>query len=427
MPRPRIPRSRTLARLALVLALAPVLAGCGATRPAIDESTSPMPSDPATLAEIQAHRAARSDRYPVSLGGGRDGYIDHTGTVVVTLPAGYVAGGRFADERAVVKTPDGYGYMDPSGTLVFGGTYLDAGNFAEGLVAVQERGSRRYGYVDTSGTMAIPPQFDAVEPFSEGLAAVLVKEPTSGRYLWGYIDRRGAFVLPPQFERAARFAEGRARIADRVPDQSCESGAFYQCRDLQGSVRFIDTTGREVTPRYLSAGNFSEGRAVVYEGASWSEKKAGYTDRDGAVVIAPQFSEGTIFSGGVAAIEQRLSSREVGRMIIDRDGTVVYDGYRRTTTRTGNNTYYMSQRGLKVEHPFSEGMTNAEHYQNDEARPVYVDVQGRVVLRPRCWSVEAFSGGVAQCNLKENDGFLSLKDVRTYIDRTGKTIWRDKE
>lgn len=426
MSRPRIARSPALVRLALVIALVPVLVGCGATRPVIDESTSPMPADPTTLAEIQAHRDARSDRYPVSLGGKRAGYIDHTGTVVATLPVGYEAIGRFADNRAIVVTPDGRGYVDPSGTLVVGGTFTDARDFSQGLAMVQERGNRRYGYVDTNGTIVIPPQFSEATPFSEGLAAVLVKEPTSGRYLWGYIDQRGAFVIPPQFEQATSFSEGRARIADRVPNQYCESGSFDLCYDTPGSVRFIDPTGRVVTPGYLWAGTFSEGRAVVFAGPSWEERQAGYIDRDGAMVIAPQFTEATSFSGGVAVVAQRTAPGERRRMIIDRGGATVYDGYRRTTTRTGNNTYFQSDSGLKIEKPFSEGVTNAEHYQNNSSRPVYVDAQGRVVLRPQCWAVGPFSGGIAPCSLKVSDGFLSLKDVRTYIDRTGKTIWRDK-
>lgn len=411
----------------IVVAL--TLAGCsrgGATTP-----KPPPLLDAATAAQVQANRAARSDRYPVLMENGRHGYIDHTGAVVITLPQGYEGGELFADDRAVVKTTAGYGYIDPTGTLVIGGNFAAATTFSEGLAAVQERGGSLYGFVDAGGATVIPPQFAAAAPFSEGVAAVCVRDPVSGKNRWGYIDRGGAFAIPPQFEIVESFADGRAMIADQAPGTSCDVAPLsrYHCHMQQGSVRFIDRTGREVTPRFLWASSFSEGVAVVWEGVSLQEKdehKAGYIARDGAVVIAPRFTEAKPFSAGVAAVWEKTASGETRGRLVDHTGATTRDLYRSTMTRTGSNTLYLQDEGLKVESLFAEGVAVAKHYHDKTSDMVYMDTSGRIALSTACREAGVFSGGVAQCDVREGVGVVDSQTVRTYIDRAGNTIWRDR-
>lgn len=207
-------------------------------------------------------------------GGGRYGYLDLTGRVV--LPARYAVARSF-NERVAVVSYDGvhFGAIDRLGRELSSFCYESLGNFHDGLAPFNEntRGAifpamtHYCGYVDTEGREVISPRFDDAREFSERRAAVMrlgmVRDdfykprwgyiaPTGelmvpyrydevwpfscglGRvYLegrgYGYVDRSGSEVLPCQFEQAEDFVDFTARVR------------------LDGRDFRIDTKGQEVT------------------------------------------------------------------------------------------------------------------------------------------------------------------------------------
>ncbi|HEV7905488.1 MAG TPA: WG repeat-containing protein, partial [Pyrinomonadaceae bacterium] len=75
-------------------------------------------------------------------------------------------------------------------------------------------------YVDRSGREVIPFQFLNAGDFSEGLAAVNVlniggvkQSGCAPPANYGYIDKTGAFIIKPQFAGASGFKNGRARVS----------------------------------------------------------------------------------------------------------------------------------------------------------------------------------------------------------------------
>ena len=105
----------------------------------------------------------KSDRFPIVVDG-KWGYIDHTGTIVVT----------------------------PQFDLAW--------HFSEGLafVRIGGRDNGKWGCIDKTGKYIINPQFDDTWSFSEGLAAVKI----GGRFFeeegkGGYIDKTGKYVWEP--------------------------------------------------------------------------------------------------------------------------------------------------------------------------------------------------------------------------------------
>jgi hypothetical protein len=85
-----------------------------------------------------------------------------------------------------------------------------------------ERRNLKWGYVERGGREVIPVQFLAAGDFAEGLAAVNPGGEGGGegesslcgpRGKYGYIDRTGAFVIKPQFTHASKFQNGRARVS----------------------------------------------------------------------------------------------------------------------------------------------------------------------------------------------------------------------
>lgn len=108
----------------------------------------------------------------------------------------------------------------------------------EGMARIQVNG--RWGFVDRSGTLAIPPTFDEVHDFSSGLAAAQKNEK------WGFIDQQGNWVIAPTWSNIRPFSEGLAAV-----EQNEQWG-------------YIDRTGAWViTPTYMNAGNFINNFAIV--------------------------------------------------------------------------------------------------------------------------------------------------------------------
>jgi len=177
---------------------------------------------------------------------GRWGYADPGGKVVIA--ARFDAALPFADGLARVGVVDEelpeigaqpnlrWGYIDERGRVLVELRYAVLRDFSEGLAAAAvldkekperpgpgrfERRNLRWGYVDRGGREVIPTQFLAAGDFAEGLAAV---NPGGGEAggegslcglpgSFGYIDRAGAFVIKPQFTYASKFQGGRARVS----------------------------------------------------------------------------------------------------------------------------------------------------------------------------------------------------------------------
>ena len=92
---------------------------------------------------------------------------------------------------------------------------------------------------------------------------------------------------------------------------------------VTGKTGFVDTKGRLVVqPRFVAAGDFHEGRALVLlEIPHDPEMGCAYIDKNGAYVVPPGlYWEGHDFSEGLAAVTVRENG-ETRRGYIDRSGS----------------------------------------------------------------------------------------------------------
>ncbi len=145
------------------------------------------------------------------------GYIDRTGRFII-LPA-FVKCWGFSNDRALVQVPvslaedppqralhNFYAFIDNNGEIISVINSSDEPHkFSEGLAAVHakgEDGHYAWGYMDMNGKLAIPPEFKDAGDFSEGLAAV------EG----GYIDRQGKMAISVDSVAHADFSEGLAAV-----------------------------------------------------------------------------------------------------------------------------------------------------------------------------------------------------------------------
>jgi hypothetical protein len=177
---------------------------------------------------------------------GKWGYADQSGKIVIA--ARFDAARPFARGLAQVGLLDEelpeidarpnikWGYIDERGRVLVELRYAVLRDFSEGLSAAAvldagrperpsvgrgDRRNLRWGYVDVSGREVIPTQFLAAGDFAEGLAAV---NPVGGGggdegsicgtpANYGYIDKTSAFVIKPQFTHASNFQNARARVS----------------------------------------------------------------------------------------------------------------------------------------------------------------------------------------------------------------------
>ena len=217
--------------------------------------------------------------------GHHGGFIDARGEFFADPPhasqVGRFAGG-FAPYRALSRIGvPAWGYIDRRGAVVLPPTYDQAGEFSEGLAAVQQ--DDLYGYIDASFAVVVAPQFTEAGALRGGLAPVEVDGVT------GYCDRTGALVIAPQFTRGGVFAEDLAPVF------------------VGGRAGYIDRSGRMViAPGFEAAMPFSEGLAAVRVDHRW-----GYVDRSGRMVIAPTFEGALPFADGLACARRFAEPKPV--------------------------------------------------------------------------------------------------------------------
>jgi len=134
------------------------------------------------------------------------------------------------------------------------------------------------GYINTKGDIIIAPQFKQAAVFNDGIALVqsMGKDPK-----WGYIDKKGSYVINPQYKYATSFSEG---LAWATVDHSAPTAI-----NESGQVQFVLSNANDV--RIYKNGM----AAFCVVGDNWKEQW-GFVDRDGKIVIKPQFSEVLFFN-----------------------------------------------------------------------------------------------------------------------------------
>lgn len=206
----------------------------------------------------------------------------------------------------------------------------------------------KWGFIDRAGRFRIPPRFDGAAEFSEGVACVWLWE--GGRRKNGFVDAGGGFTeLPETNESEPAFHDGLMR--------------FQTPLGQERKYGYMDKAGRVVIPpQFFHSGHFSEGLAwaSVLKERKWLY---GFIDKTGKFVIEPQFVyQPGDFVDGLAKVMGQFESG-----FIDRTGSfrilVDYE---------------------QADDSFSEGLLAAV-VRSDPPRGVYLGRDGRVALEIPFW------------------------------------------
>lgn len=201
-----------------------------------------------------------------------------------------------------------WGYIDTTGTVVISPRFYAASNFSEGLAAVRSGG--RYGYINSRGNFVIPARFDYALPFSKGMAKVYVHGKPffidqrgnklfrhhykdigefnsydcavvvakSGKF--GVINRKGRLVADTAFAEIGEFVDGTAIV----------TGPNHEPYGETNEIGIIDTSGRWVVPygAYREIRRLDNGYilARVPAGADWAVEREWILNTQGKWLLA---------------------------------------------------------------------------------------------------------------------------------------------
>ena len=267
------------------------------------------------------------------------------------------------------------------GTTLCEKDYYRIYRFSEGLAYVEITSDGPCGFIDTRGELVIELDRDVslsnlwFGRFSSGVAVV---ERRTGQSLsYGAIDKAGRLVIPfGKYDLLWRFGEGLCSASEDVSREFAEK-----------KWGFVDVEGNMViSPQYHFGSNwgFSEGLAIV----SVNNGNCGYINKNNDMVISPRFFSGGWFSDGLANVCYRSVNALYG-----------------SVDKTGREVIPAQFQDLGA---FSGGLAPCtSDYPSRKRLWGFVDRAGKYVIKPQYEYAWEFLEGLAQVKLQGKIGFIN--------------------
>ena len=298
-----------------------------------------------------------------------------------------------AQELALVRTNDMFGYIDKTGAIVIEPQFDKAGDFSEGKAAAFK--NDKWGFIDASGNWVIQPTYDKVKSFNSGYALVLKDDQ------WQYINSSGTTLNTPIKEKYYDFDESGV--------------AFYR---VEKKLGLIGTDGKVfLEPTYDVIKPFVNGYAKVGNNDMW-----GMISKSGSVYIPLEYDElGDYNSKAVWARKgESFGVISSGTFNIVANADKIWD-----FTDDSNLSYARSDKKIgfintKAEWVIQPSFDKARAF-NEGLAPVvkdkkwgYINEKGEEVVPLMFRDAETFS----------DDGLAPVKEKKLwgFIDKTGKMI-----
>jgi len=229
----------------------------------------------------------------------------------------------------------------------------------------------KWGYIGLDGNFLIKPTFDYAELFNDNGRAIVSKNG-----LYGIIDSEGKTVLNFQYDYISDYSDGLAIATDK-------SG--YKVINKYGKIVF-ENKG------YISS--FNEGYAIVESNNSPDAHSLyGYLNREGKIVIPPQYESAGDFNNGRAIVKKQEGSYA----LIDTEGNILktYD------------KYYVGS--------LSDGMIS--YKETIDTKYGYLDENDKIATKPKFDIAESFINGNAIVGTTEE-----IKNLVGVIDKKGRYV-----
>ena len=214
------------------------------------------------------------------------GYINTSGELITDL---FDEISDFLNGIAIARQGDKYAIINTQGKVV-SDWYDQIFPFHDGIARVSKNG--KYSFIDTQGKLITPQWFDDADDFYEGLAKIKL----NGK--WGFINTDGKIIVKPQYDWASSITGGIAKV------------------NKNGKYTLINNQGKQITDWFDRIFFFSEGLAVVAKDRKW-----GYIDINGHIVIPLKFDRAFAFTDGKAMVIKGNK-----KFYIDKQGQPLQEG-----------------------------------------------------------------------------------------------------
>lgn len=265
---------------------------------------------------------------------GQYGLVDVLGRVV--MPCRYEDAGLQAEGTVPVKLGGKWGYVDLSGKLVIGCMFEDARPFACGVAAVRDSG--KWGYIDHGGAWVIRPTFSSAGSYREGVALVSGLSEGETRSI---IDARGSRIFDVCGSDFAEMSEGLLGVAAAGSSAGWTIAQYYAPTGRpvfslraagvstfsEGRVILtrpdeayvVDRTGHMRGKQHVTGAlPFSEGLAAFWIDGCDGKRLFGFMDPNGSAAIPAVYDDARSFSEGLALVHEgaRRCTNSVGRTVL---------------------------------------------------------------------------------------------------------------
>ncbi len=295
-----------------------------------------------------------------------------------------------------------WGYINLDGEMVIAPKYKKCYEFAEnGLAPIYE--SKKFSFISTKGE-EIKTEIDGfkmiegfigiggLQGYHDGLVAVMKNKK------WGYLNSEGKIVIDLKYDKVSIFNDGYAvaqigdifYVLNKAGEETKIQGEDFVAikRFSEGLAPFtnsdkksgfINTEGKVVIPaHFLTTGYFVDGLAW----AKTTLKRVGYIDKKGEWVIDPQFDAGKNFDpvSGLARTKT--------------EGVWAYVNKIGKTMNMGDTETWGD---------FSEGLAKGKK----EGKTGYYDKNGSWAIAPEYEGGRNFKNGFAAVKKGDKWGFIN--------------------
>ena len=222
--------------------------------------------------------------------GGKCGYMDRAGLVVIPLAFDECRPFRYA-EATIVRKENAFSLVGRNGAVIRDGL-AEAGYPSDDGKPIAVRVQDKWGAIDMKGNFPIAAEFDGVEPLDIsdpepmmplGPRTVAFSVNVQGKH--GIMDAAGKWILPPRFDQVDNDYSGDGKLAT------------FRDGSLWG---FVDLETRKATTALWDEVKATSRAALlpVRDGSKW-----GYADADGNMRISAQFDRADDFHGDWASVQ----------------------------------------------------------------------------------------------------------------------------
>lgn len=226
---------------------------------------------------------------------------------------------RFSDGLAAVCKDGKWGYTDENGRLVIPYSYSTAGQFHEGLAYIITGG--KLGFIDKTGAVVIQPVYETglAPEFKNGLAVV----KKDGKWLaidktgknisgdvydnWRYRLTDGGFFAFKNGKWGRIGPDGGVALPFVYDNVDTISGAFNYSLEKDGKFGMADRNGIVVIePQFDKKVTFTRpGNMTSYNSGVISQNgKVGLVGKNGKILVSPVWDDITYFSDGYAQVRK---------------------------------------------------------------------------------------------------------------------------